>query len=220
MSFVVASRSDRADGVPLTGQPLSGGPFIYLTPLFPDPAPRRVEFFIDDALVNVEVSPTLDVAGGLPEQSFPVDTTRLRNGRHRLVASVTAADGHRELVVASLVVNNSETDDPGTLGALVSAADGAALDRRTIGHDGVLELQPFASSGATINHVRFFVDAEYVGRSDAGPYRLDLAHPTITDVDRRVGQHMIRAVAILNDGSLWAVDANFVIGPPLLSTVG
>lgn len=214
LDFVVSTRSDRSDAVPLDRQVLTGGPFIWLAPLFPDPAPTRVEFYIDDVLVNVEVTPTLDVGGGLPEQSFPVDTTRWTDGRHRLTAVITRADGSREHAVASLLIDNRVAVAPAVAG-LLSGPDGGGLHRSNVAADAVVTLQPVPELAGNIDHVRFFVDAVFVGLDSEGPYQANLAHVA----GLRPGQHMIRAVAVTRQGALWPVDANFSVGPPLVSRV-
>lgn len=212
LTFAVATRSDRSDAVALDGQTLSGGPFVWLTPLFPDPAPTRVEFYIDDRLVNVEVTPTLDVAGGLPQQAFPLDTTRLSDGRHRLVASITTAAGSRELAVSSLHVDNRAavgvptTGAPYTAPGVLSTADGTALDGTTVGPTEVITVAT-AEDPERIHHVLFFVDAVLVGESWSAPHTVRLADAA----GLGAGQHMLRASVIRTDGSLWAVDAGFTV---------
>jgi len=206
LTFAVATRSDRSDAVPLGRQVLSGLPFIHLTPLFPSPAPVRVEFYIDDTLVNVEITPTLDVGGGLPQQAFPVDTTRLTDGRHRLTAVVSWSDGRREWVVAPLVVDNRGVPAPSLPGVVVGP-DGAPLDRTVVRPDAVLSLRPVAFPAAEIDHVWFWIDARFAGRVYNAPYRTDLA----TFAGLGPGQHMIRAAVVTRSGALWAVDANFVV---------
>lgn len=206
LSFMVSTNADRRDAVPLGEQPLSGGPFIWLSPLMPDPVPQRVEFYIDDTLMNVEVWPTLDLAGGFLEQSFPVDTTRWSNGRHRLVAAITWADGRRELATANLVIDNGPTSGWSPPGALV-APDGAPVHRRTVAADASVALQVAPSSTTPIHHVNFFIDAVQVGEDHVAPFEADLG-----DLGLTPGQHALRAVAITIDGRLWAVDANIVVG--------
>lgn len=205
LSFMVSSTSDRRDAAPLGEQVLSGGPFIWLSPLMPDPVPRRVEFYIDDTLMNVEVWPTLDLAGGFLEQSFPVDTTRWSNGRHRLVAAITWPDGQRELATANLVIDNGPGGAWSPAGALVGP-DGAPLHRRAVAADASVSLQVAPSSTTPIHHVNFFIDAVQVGEDHAAPFRVELAGLALAP-----GQHSIRAIAINVDGSLWAVDANLVV---------
>ncbi len=204
LSFQVALHSDRSGAEPLTDQVLSGAPFIWLTPLIPDPPPQRVEFYIDDTLVNVEVWPTLDVGGGFAEQSLGVDTTRLADGRHRLTAAITRADGSHELAVANLNVANHGVGSalPGVL-----AAGGVAVHGRTVAADDTITLQVGPATPAPIAIVNFFVDAVHVGTADAAPYELHLGDLS----GLGAGQHMVRAIAIGTDGSRWAVDANFAL---------
>lgn len=203
-TFQVAASSDRRDAQPLGEQGLSGGPFIWLSPLQPDPIPQRVEFYIDDTLVNVEVWPTFDVAGGFPEQSFPVDTTRWSNGRHRVAAVITGHDGRRELALANLVIDNGTTPAWQPAGTLVTA-EGAPVHGRSLPAGSTVRLDVGAVTTTPVHHVYFFVDAVLVAEEHEAPYSFELAKvPGL-----QPGQHVVRAMAIGVDGSRWAVDASF-----------
>ena len=161
--------------------------------------------------MNVEITPTLDVAGGLPQQSFPVDTTRLADGRHRLVASITTAAGTHELAAASLDVDNSSTAAPRRPVRRIrhpacspgpTAPPCTAPWRRA---EAIVVAT--AEDPATIHHVLFFVDAVLVGESWSAPHTVRLG-----DIAGLApGQHILRASVILTDGSLWAVNANFTV---------
>ncbi|HEX3087637.1 MAG TPA: cadherin-like domain-containing protein, partial [Ilumatobacteraceae bacterium] len=106
-SLVVSATRDRALSAPLSGATLAGQRFIFLGPATDAIAGlRRVTFSLDGRSVSFDTAVPYDAFGARRGIPVALDTRRLRNGNHQMVATVELAGGGRVTYMSDFRVTN------------------------------------------------------------------------------------------------------------------
>jgi len=128
-NIMVSASSDRANPSTLHGRTLSGSSaYVFL-----DPAGNRitdVRWFVDQTNMVVTVDDSA------PYELYPNrawDTTQLEDGAHRVVATVTFADGTTGNIDATVTVRNgNQQQNMGIAGAAVERASDTYVETATV----------------------------------------------------------------------------------------
>ncbi len=106
-SLAVSPSADRSSPTPLGGATLTGPRYIFLGPATDSIAGlRRVTFVLDGSSVSADTAAPYDAFGARRGLAVALDTRRLRNGNHRMVAIVELAGGGRVSYTADFAVAN------------------------------------------------------------------------------------------------------------------
>jgi hypothetical protein len=110
--LAVSASHDRSRWLPLSGRLLGGRVYVFASP---HDGVERVRYFLDDPLLSrspyrTVLSTPFDLAGSRPDGTArPLDTTRLRNGPHTLIALLDLAGGGTATARARFSVSNPTT---------------------------------------------------------------------------------------------------------------
>jgi hypothetical protein len=106
-SLVVSASPDRSSPTPLSGATLAGQRYIYLGAANDAIAGlRRVTFILDGRAISTDTTAPYDAFGTRRGLAVALDTRRLRNGNHRMVAIVELAGGGRITYTADFRITN------------------------------------------------------------------------------------------------------------------
>ncbi len=198
----------RLPAEPLDGDVVAGDLYAFVTPTYPARPVAMVRFFVDGVLVQVERQAGYDLGGGRWDRSYPFDTFRLRDGRHRLDVVVTFADGGEQPLSTTFVVDNGDAVPPPSAGILLLGD--VPLERAVVAAPAAVRLAPgpgWPGDPAQVRYVLFYVDAVLVGYDDTPTYTL--APDALAALAE--GQHMVQAIVELADGTTRTVNASFTV---------
>ncbi|MDJ0923879.1 MAG: choice-of-anchor D domain-containing protein, partial [Acidimicrobiia bacterium] len=103
----VSTNSDRSGAIPLDGAVVSGDMFAFTSP---DDSVDTVTFWVNDPSgtpFRTEFDPPFDLAGGLPDNAAPYDTTILPDGVNTIYAELGFDDGSSTVISSAFTVANS-----------------------------------------------------------------------------------------------------------------
>ena len=200
----ISSSADRSHPDVFLYPTLSGDAYIFLTPTFPTGV-DQVRFSIDGTLRQVEKLAAFDVGGGGRNSAFPLDTTALANGPHRLNAEIRLSSGRVTELSAPFVVDNGAAGPKPTSFDLTVGSTGTLLDRSVVHGTQRIALR-INKTNLAIKHVLFYIDADLLRLDQDAPFALSDSFDLST---LTVGQHMSQAIVYLADGQVMAANASF-----------
>jgi hypothetical protein len=205
----VSTSPDRSNPSLLDYQRCSGDIYVFAGP---DDDVRRVTFYLDGVVHQVENSPPYDFRGtaGRGRANF-FDTTRLVDGNHEISAVIESVDGIIEQVTAAFTVDNEGEYDL-WLSTSPDRSNPRLLDNQRCSGD----IYVFAGPDDDVRRVTFYLDGvmhqvetlpPYDFRGTAGRGRANF-FDTARLVD---GNHEISAVIESVDGITKQVTAAFTV---------
>ena len=210
-----SSSSDRTGAASLDGKTVSGNIYVFTSP---DSGVDRVSFYLDANLQQVENAAPFDLAGSLNQNGFanPFNTKQLIDGQHDIRAVMELTGGGVEEVFATFTVANGGAGTGGSYNLLVSSSVGKTPSKPLGGTTVSGDIYVFTSPNAGVDRVIFYLDGKSNKVEDLPPYDFegtaDNGLPIPFDTNQlNDGQHDIRAVIDLNDGSIEEVFETFTV---------
>ena len=212
-NLLTSSSIGKTSAMPLGGATVSGDIYVFVTP---DAGVDRVNFYLDGIFNSVEYIPPYDFEGtadnGLP---IPFDTTQLNDGQHDIRAVIDLTNGSIVEVFKTFTVSNNSAGT-GTHYLKMSTSSNRSsavnLGGRTVSDN----IYVFITPNDGIDRVAYYLDGSSYSVEYFAPYDFDgtagngLAYPFDTTALNN-GQHQIRAVVVLADGSTEEVTAGFTV---------
>jgi len=110
VSIVTSDSPNRSNPSSLNGRTVDDDIFVLV---LPDNNIDRVQFYVDDRLVQTENFAPFDLSGGANNNlASPFDTNELSNGSHTVRAEILFNSGSTETISANFIVDNSGGSTP------------------------------------------------------------------------------------------------------------
>ncbi len=208
-----SAKPDRSKAVALDGRKLKGKTYIFLDTRKTNI--NQVTFYMDGLKLRTEKGAPYDFAGGKSAKASPYNTTKLKDGRHVIMAKIKLKNGSTQTISAPFFVeNNSSSVLPYKL-AFSTRPDrskAVPLDGRNLKGKAYIFLD---TRKTNINQVTFYIDGVKSRIEKGAPYdfaggKSAKAFPYNT-TKLKDGRHVIMAKIKLKNGSTQTISAPFKV---------
>jgi CxxC motif-containing protein len=215
-----SAKPNRSEALALEGRKLKGNAYIFLDTRKTNI--NQVTFFIDGLKSKTEKAAPYDLAGSKSATAFPYNTTKLKDGRHVIMAEIKLKNGSTQTISAPFYVQNNPSyvqNNPSPVlpyklaySTKPDRSKAVPLEGRSLKGEAYIFLD---TKKTNINQVTFYIDGRKSRTEKAAPYDLAgsksaTAFP-YNATNLKDGRHVIMAEIKLKNGSTQTISAPFKV---------
>ena len=158
--LLTSLNADRSAATLLSNQTVSGNVYIFLQSI---QKIRKVKFYLDkNNQKNVKPLRTdwrkpFDLRPSSSKNASPLDTSKLSNGKHFIIAKVYFRNGKKQIIKAEFTVGSKRTPQTSKIGKLEASVSSLNFNEQTIGESSLSKRVVLKNSGnipININRIR------------------------------------------------------------------